>query len=155
MKIMSTYWCSCSVTNSCLTLCDPHGLQHARLLCPPLFSQSLLKFMFIGSVMLSNHLILCCPLLLLPSIFPSIRVFSNELTDSLWPTGLQHTRIPCSSLLLRVYSDSCPLRQWCYLTTSSSAALFSFCLQSSPSSRSFPMRSHFTLYIQFTSDGRF
>ena len=41
-------------------------------------SQSLFKFMFIESVMPSNHLILCCPLLLLPSIFPSIRVFSNE-----------------------------------------------------------------------------
>ena len=47
----------------------------------PLFftiSQSLLKFMSIEFVMLSNHLILCHPLLLLPSIFPSIRVFSNE-----------------------------------------------------------------------------
>ena len=41
-------------------------------------SQSLLKLMFIESVMPSNHLILCCPLLLPPSIFPSIRVFSNE-----------------------------------------------------------------------------
>ena len=41
-------------------------------------SQSLLKLMSIKSVMPSNHLILCCPLLLLPSIFPSIRVFSNE-----------------------------------------------------------------------------
>ena len=41
-------------------------------------SQSLLKLMSIESVMLSNHLI-CCPLLLLPSIFPSIRVFSHEL----------------------------------------------------------------------------
>ena len=41
-------------------------------------SQSLLKLMSIGSVMPSNHLILCCPLLLLPSVFPSIRVFSNE-----------------------------------------------------------------------------
>ena len=41
-------------------------------------SQSLLKLMSIESVMPSNHLILCCPLLLLPSIFPSIRVFSNE-----------------------------------------------------------------------------
>ena len=41
-------------------------------------SWSLLKFMSIDSVMLSNHLILCCPLLLLPSVFPSIRVFSNE-----------------------------------------------------------------------------
>ena len=41
-------------------------------------SQSLLKLMSIESVMPSNHLILCCPLLLLPSIFPCIRVFSNE-----------------------------------------------------------------------------
>ena len=41
-------------------------------------SQSLLKLMPVESVMPSNHLILCCPLLLLPSIFPSIRVFSNE-----------------------------------------------------------------------------
>ena len=39
---------------------------------------SLLKLMSIVSVVLSNHLVLCCPLLLLPSIFPSIRVFSNE-----------------------------------------------------------------------------
>ena len=43
-------------------------------------SWSLLSFMPIESVMLSNHLILCCPSLLLPSIFPSIRVFSNEST---------------------------------------------------------------------------
>ena len=42
-------------------------------------SQSLLKLMSIESVMLSNHLILCHPLLLPPSVFPSIRVFSNEL----------------------------------------------------------------------------
>ena len=49
-------------------------------------SQSLLKLMFIESVMPSNHLILCCPLLLLPSIFPSIRVFSNELALHIrWP----------------------------------------------------------------------
>ena len=41
-------------------------------------SRSLLKLMSIESVMPSNHLILCCPLLFLPSIFPSIRVFSNE-----------------------------------------------------------------------------
>ena len=45
---------------------------------------SLLKLMSIESVMPSNHLILCCPLLILPSIFPSIRVFSNESCNS-WP----------------------------------------------------------------------
>ena len=48
--------------------------------------ESLLKFMSIESVILSNHLILCCPLLFLPSIFPSIRVFSNELALRIrWP----------------------------------------------------------------------
>ena len=49
-------------------------------------SWSLLKFMSIDSVMLSNHLILCCPLLFLPSIFSSIRVFPNELALHIrWP----------------------------------------------------------------------
>jgi len=49
-------------------------------------SWSLLKLMSIESVMPSNHLIVCCPLLLLPSIFPSIRVFSNESTFCIrWP----------------------------------------------------------------------
>ena len=49
-------------------------------------SQSLPKPMSIESVMPSNHLILCCPLLLLPSIFPNIRVFSNESTLRMrWP----------------------------------------------------------------------
>ena len=49
-------------------------------------SRSLLKLMSIASVMPSNHLILCHPLLLLPSIFPSIRVFSNELVLHIgWP----------------------------------------------------------------------
>ena len=49
-------------------------------------SWNLLKFMLIESVMLSNHLILCCPLLLSPSDFPSIRVFSNELAYCIrWP----------------------------------------------------------------------
>ena len=49
-------------------------------------SQSLLKLISIGLVMLSNHLIVCRPLLLLPSIFPSIRVFSNELALCIrWP----------------------------------------------------------------------
>ena len=57
----------------------PHGLHHASLPSPSLASKlSLLKLMSIESVMPSNHLVLCHPLLLLPSIFPSIRIFSNE-----------------------------------------------------------------------------
>ena len=49
-------------------------------------SRSLLKLMFIESVVLSNHLVLCCPLLLLPSILPSIRLFSNESALGIrWP----------------------------------------------------------------------
>ena len=56
---------------------QPHGLQHARLPCQSANSRSLLKLMSIELTTPSNHLILC-PLLLPPSIFPSIRVFSNE-----------------------------------------------------------------------------
>ena len=53
--------------------------------------------------------------------------------DSLRPHGLQHTRLPCPPQSPRVGSSSCPLRWWCYLTISSSAALM-FCLQSFPAS---------------------
>ena len=63
----------------------PHEPQHARPPCPSP-TPSLPKLMSIESVMPSNHLILCHPLLLLPSIFPSIRVFSNESTLRIrWP----------------------------------------------------------------------
>ena len=71
-------YCFCSVTKLCPSFCDPHGLQHARLLSF-ITSQSLLKLMSIESVMPSkSYFILCHPLLLLLSIFPIIRVFSNE-----------------------------------------------------------------------------
>ena len=71
-----------SVAWSCLTL-QPHGLQHTRLPCP---LPTPVKFMSIESVIPSNHLIFCHPLLLLPSIFPSIRVFSNESVLRIrWP----------------------------------------------------------------------
>ena len=56
----------------------PHESQHDRPPCPINNSRSLLKLMPTELLMPSNHLTLCCPLLLLPSIFPSIRVFSNE-----------------------------------------------------------------------------
>ena len=63
---------------------QPHGLQHAYLSITN--SQSLHKLMSIELVMSSNHLILCRPLLLPPSIFPSIRVFSSESVLCIrWP----------------------------------------------------------------------
>ena len=66
----------CSVMSYSLR---PHGLQHAHQVSLSFtIYQSLLKFMSNESVMPSNHLILCHPLLLLPLIFPSIRVFSND-----------------------------------------------------------------------------
>ena len=74
-----------SVTQSCLTLCDPMDCSIQASLSIT-NSQSLLKFMSIELVMPSNHLILCHPLLLLPSIFPKIRVFSNESALRMrWP----------------------------------------------------------------------
>ena len=64
----------------------PHWLQHSRLPCPLPTHGAYSKLMSMALVMPSNHLILCCPLLLPPSIFPSIRVFSNESTLRMrWP----------------------------------------------------------------------
>ena len=60
------------------------------------------------------------------------------MSESLWPCGRQHTRLPCPSLPPGVYSDSCLLSQWCHPTISSSLIPFS-CLQSFPASESFPM----------------
>jgi len=66
------------------------------------------------------------------------------MSDSLWPHGLQHTRLPCSSLSPGVCSNSCPLSQWHHPNISSSVAPFSFCPQSFPASRSFPKSQLFT-----------
>ena len=74
-----------SVTQSCLTLCDP--MNHSMAGLPvhhqlPEFTHTMSSEL----VMPSNRLFLCCPLLLLPSIFPSIRVFSNESALRIrWP----------------------------------------------------------------------
>ena len=62
----------------------PHGLQHTRLHCPS--PTPGVPCLLSRSVMPSNHLILCCPLLLQPSIFPSMRVFSNRSALRIrWP----------------------------------------------------------------------
>ena len=73
---------SCSVTSDSLW---QHGLQHTRLNCPWPTARACSNSS-IESVMLSNYLILCCPLIPLPSMFPSIRVFSNKSVLCIrWP----------------------------------------------------------------------
>ena len=61
------------------------------------------------------------------------------MSDSLRPSGLQHTRLLCPPPSPRVCSKSHPLSQWCFLTTSTSATCFSSCPQSLPASGSFPI----------------
>ena len=72
----------------------------------------------------------------------------SVVSNSLWPHGLQHARLPCPSPTPRACSNSCPSSQWCHPTVSSSVVPFSSCLQSFPASESFPV-SQF-----FTSDGQ-
>ena len=113
---------SCSVVSDSL---QPHKPQHGKVPVHhqlPEFTQTHVHW----SVMSSNHLILCRPHLLLPSIFPNIRAFSNESTlhirwpkywnvsfnispsnhsvvsDPLWPHGLQHARLPVLYQLLEL-----------------------------------------------------
>ena len=78
------FCCCCSVTKLCLFVTPWTVACQAPLFST--ISQSLLKFTSVELVMPPNHLILCCPLLLPPSIFPSIRVFSNESALRIrWP----------------------------------------------------------------------
>ena len=67
------------------------------------------------------------------------------MSDFLHPHGLQYTRLPCPFLSPGVYSNSCSLSHWCYLTISSSATPLSFCLQSFWESGSFPVSQLFSL----------
>ena len=67
--------------------------------------------------------------------FSSVSVMS----DSMRPCESQHSRPPCASPTPRVYSNSCPLSQWCHPAISSSVVPFSSCPQSLPASESFPM----------------
>ena len=84
---------------------QPHGLQHTRLPCPSPTPGACSKLMSIKSVMPSNHLILCRPLCLLPSGFPSIRVFFNDSVLRIrWPKYWSFSISPSSE-----YSDQFPL----------------------------------------------
>ena len=75
--------------------------------------------------------------------FSSVQFSPSVVFDSLRPHGLQHARLPCPSPTPRIYSNSCPLSQWCHPTISSSIVPFSR-LQSFRASVSFPMSPFFT-----------
>ena len=94
-------------------LATPCTAAHQVFLSFPI-SQSLLKFMSIELVMLSNHLILCFPLLLLPSTFPSIRVFPNQSALQIrWP---KHWSVASVSVLPMNIQGWFPFRiDWFYL----------------------------------------
>ena len=70
--------------------------------------------------------------------------FSHSIvSNSLWPNGLHHARLPCPSPTPRICSNSCPLSQWCHPTISSFVIPFSSCLQAFPVSGSFQMSQFF------------
>ena len=72
----------------------------------------------------------------------SVQFSHSVVSNSLWPHGLQHSRPPCPTPTPRVYSNSCPLSQWCHPTISFSVVPFSSHLQSFPASVSFQMSQH-------------
>ena len=75
--------------------------------------------------------------------FNSVQFNCSVVSDSLWPHGLQHVRLPCLSPTPKAYTNSCLLRRWCHPTISSSVSSFSSCLQSFPASGSFPVSQFF------------
>ena len=162
--------CCFSVAQLYMTLCNP--MDCSMLGFPDLhYLLELFKLMLIEWMMPSNHLILCHHPFLLPSIFPSIRVFSSELALQIrWPkywsfsispsnkylglislelTGLisllskGFSRVFSSSTAPGVNSNSFPLSRWHHLTISCSVVSFSSCLQSFPTSGCFQMNQLF------------
>ena len=107
--------CSCcSVARSYLTLCDPMCYMAHQASLSFTVSQSLLRFMSIELAMLSNHFILCCPLLFLPSVFPSIRISSSE--SALWISWPKYWNFSFSISPSNEYSGLISFRiDWCDL----------------------------------------
>ena len=76
----------------------------------------------------------------LRQVFRVVHLFGHSVvSNSLWPHGLRHTRLPCPSLTPGDDSNSCPLSQWCHPNISSSVIPFFSCPQCFPPSGSFPM----------------
>ena len=75
--------------------------------------------------------------------FSSVQLSCSVASNSMWPHGLQHARLPCPSPTPGAYWNSCPLGWWCHSTISSSVIPFSSCLQSFPASWYFQMNQLF------------
>ena len=103
------HFCCCSITQSCPTLCNPMDCSMPAF--PVLHHLPELRLMSIESVMPSNHLVLCRPLLLLPSVFPSIRVFSNESALCIrWPgAGFSS---PLSDIIHLAFHPLVTIKNW-------------------------------------------
>ena len=113
-----------SIDRMCLNWCSSvQSLSHVRLFATPWTaarqaslsitnSWSPPKHMSTESVMPSNHLILCCPLLLLPSIFPSIRFFSNESVSQFFTSGGQSTGVSASTWVPPMNTQEWSLLGW-------------------------------------------
>ena len=116
VKILMNYVCA----QSCLTFCNPMDYSLLGSSVPGILQARILEWVAIS---LSNT---WKWKMKLNSPSRAVWVMSN----SLWPHGLQHVRLACSSPSPGVCSNSCPLSRWCYLTISSSAVPLSFCPQS-------------------------
>ena len=86
------------------------------------------------------------------SLLSSVQFSRSVVSDSLWPHGVHHARLPCPSPTVGACSNSCPSNQWCHPTSSSSVVPFSSCLQSFPASGSFQMSQFFTSSGQSNGD---
>ena len=132
-----------SVSQSCLTLCNPtdcslsgssvHGISQPRILGWVAISYSRRY-----SQPKDQNLVSCV------SWTDSVQSSCSVVSDSLRPHESQYARPPCPSPTPGVYSNPCPLSQWCHPTISSSVIHFSSCPQSFPASGSFPMSQLFT-----------
>ena len=137
-----------SVTQSCLTLCEPMNWSTPGLPVDHQLPESTQTHVRCVSDTIKQSHPLSSPsppaLNLSQHQFSSVQFSRSVMSNSLRPHESKHTRPPCPSPTPRVYSSSCPLSQWCYPAISSSVVPFSSCPQSLPASESFPMSQLFT-----------
>ena len=125
--------CSMSSSNCCFQTCIQVFQEADQVVWYSHLLKNFPQFIVIHTVRgfgIVNKMSYLCLNLFHPPLFFS----GSVVSDSLWPHGLQHARLSCPSLSPRVWSNSCPLSQWCYPTISSSVTLFSSCPQSCPAS---------------------